>query len=75
MELSVGKVDDLIKTYDDANGAWRFIKIDERFGKQLTIIEDTLSRLGLLKNETKLYFYLARIGEKKAAEIAEAVSP
>ena len=33
-----------------------------------------MSRFGLLKNEIKVYLYLARAGEKKAGEIAEAIS-
>jgi sugar-specific transcriptional regulator TrmB len=38
------------------------------------MIEETLSRFGLLKNEIRVYLYLARAGEKKAGEIAEAIS-
>jgi sugar-specific transcriptional regulator TrmB len=34
----------------------------------------TLSRFGLLKNEIKVYLYLARTGDVKAGDIAEAIS-
>ena len=50
------------------------VKKDQSFNKQLTTIEETLSRFGLLKNEIKVYLHLARAGEKKAGEIAEAIS-
>jgi sugar-specific transcriptional regulator TrmB len=53
---------------------WKFIKKDSGFSRQLMMIEDTLSRFGLLKNEIRVYLYLARAGEKKAGEIAEAIA-
>jgi sugar-specific transcriptional regulator TrmB len=74
MGLSMEKVDDLIKIRDEANESWKFVKRDKGLTEQLIVIEDTLARLGLLKNEVRVYLYLARSGEKKAAEIAEAIS-
>jgi sugar-specific transcriptional regulator TrmB len=75
MELAVQKGNsDLIRVYDDKSDAVKFVKRDKGFNKQLTTIEETLSRFGLLKNEIKVYLYLARVGEKKAGEIAEAIS-
>jgi sugar-specific transcriptional regulator TrmB len=65
---------DLIKIYDEKSEAWKIVKKDKSFTKQLSTIEETLSRFGLLKNEIKVYLYLARSGEKKASEIAEAIS-
>jgi len=50
MELAMEKIDDLIKVYDDENESWKFVKRDKGLGKQLVMIEDTLSRVGLLKN-------------------------
>ena len=73
MELSMEKLDDLIKVYDEKNESWKFIKRDKGFNKQLMMVEDTLSRFGLLKNEIRVYVYLARAGERKAAEVAEAI--
>ncbi len=74
MELSMEKLDDLIKVYDEKNESWKFVKRDKGFNKQLMMVEDTLSRFGLLKNEIRVYVYLARAGERKAAEVAEAIS-
>lgn len=69
------KPNDLIKKiYDEKSEAWKIVKKDRNFTKQLSTIEETLSRFGLLKNEIKVYLYLARSGEKKASEIAEAIS-
>ncbi len=65
---------DLMKVYDKDTEAWKLIKKDRSFNKQLTTIEETLSRFGLLKNEIRVYLHLARAGEKKAGEIAEAIS-
>jgi sugar-specific transcriptional regulator TrmB len=73
MELSMEKLDDLIKVYDEKNESWKFVKRDKGFNKQLMMVEDTLSRFGLLKNEIRVYVYLARAGERKAAEVAEAI--
>jgi sugar-specific transcriptional regulator TrmB len=74
MEQSLENVDDLIRVYDQNNETWKFVKRDKAFVKELMTIEDALSRFGLLKNEIRVYVYLARAGEKKAAEIAEAIS-
>jgi sugar-specific transcriptional regulator TrmB len=75
MELAVQKDNsDLIKVYDDKNDSVKFVKRDKGFSRQLLTIEETLARFGLLKNEIKVYLYLARAGEKKAGEIAEAIS-
>jgi sugar-specific transcriptional regulator TrmB len=74
METSPETTDDLIRVYDEKSDAWRFVKRDKGFNRQLMVIEDTLSRFGLLKNEIRVYVYLARVGEKKASEIAEAIS-
>ncbi|MGD0027830.1 MAG: helix-turn-helix domain-containing protein [Candidatus Bathyarchaeia archaeon] len=73
MGLSMELTDDIIKVYDEKSEAWKFVKKDKGL-KQLTLVEDTLSRFGLLKNEIRVYLYLARSGEKKASEIAEAIS-
>jgi HTH-type transcriptional regulator, sugar sensing transcriptional regulator len=66
--------DVLMKVYDKQTEAWKLVKRDQNYSKQLTTIEDTLARFGLLKNEIRVYLYLARSGEKKAGEIAESIS-
>jgi sugar-specific transcriptional regulator TrmB len=74
MELATEQIDDLVKLYDEKNEVWKFVKRDTGASRQLLIIEDALSRYGLLKNEIRVYLYLARFGERKAAEVAEAIS-
>ena len=64
----------LMKVYNKQTDAWKLIKKDQSYNKQLTTIEETLTRFGLLKNEIRVYMYLARAGEKKAGEIAESIS-
>ncbi len=66
--------DELMKIYDKQTDAWKVAKKDQNFNKQLSTIEETLARFGLLRNEIRVYMYLARAGEKKAGEIAEAIS-
>jgi sugar-specific transcriptional regulator TrmB len=67
--------DALMKVYNKQTDAWIMVKKDLSFTKQLTTIEETLTKFGLLKNEIRVYMYLARAGEKKAGEIAESISP
>jgi sugar-specific transcriptional regulator TrmB len=75
MELAVeAHNSELEKVYDEKTDCVKFVKRDKGFNKQLSTIEETLARFGLLKNEIKVYLYLARVGEKKAGEIAEAIS-
>ena len=74
MELTVEQNDDLVRVYDDKNEVWKFVKRDRGAGRQLLMIEETLSRYGLLKNEIRVYLYLARFGQKKAGEVAESIS-
>jgi sugar-specific transcriptional regulator TrmB len=75
MELALEtRNSDVIKVYDEKSDSFKFVKRDKGFSKQLCTIEETLSKFGLLKNEIKVYLYLARVGEKKAGEIAEAIS-
>lgn len=74
MELSVEKSEKVIKLYDENTGVWRFVRKDKGPSKSIEIIEKALRRLGLSKNETKVYIHLARTGEHKASEISEALS-
>jgi len=73
MEIALEKTPSLVKMHND-NDALKLVKRDKGFTKQLSTIEETLARFGLLKNEIKVYLYLARAGEKKAGEIAEAIA-
>ena len=75
MELAFEKENtDLVRVHDQESDAYRFVKRDKGYNKQLSTIEEVLSRFGLLKNEIRVYLYLARVGKKKAGEIAEAIS-
>ncbi|MEM3695973.1 MAG: helix-turn-helix domain-containing protein [Candidatus Bathyarchaeia archaeon] len=74
MELTVDKTQNIVKLYDENSGMWRFVKTDKGPPKSLEIIEKALHRLGLSKNEIKVYIYLARTSEHKASEISEALS-
>jgi sugar-specific transcriptional regulator TrmB len=74
MELAMEKPLDLIRVYDEKADACKIVKRDKGFNKQLSVVEETLTRFGLLKNEIKVYLYLARAGERKAGEIAESIS-
>ncbi len=65
---------DLMKVYDKQTETWKLVKKDQPYNKQILAIEETLLRFGLLRNEIKVYLHLARAGEKKAGEIAEAIS-
>ena len=74
MELSMDTKEFLTKVYDKDSESLKFIRKDRTYSKELLTIEETLSKFGLLKNEIKIYLFLARSGEKKAGEIAEAIS-
>ena len=74
MELSVEKPESIEKLYDENSGLWKFVRIDKGPTKSVEIIEKTFCRLGLSKNEVKVFMYLARTGEHKASEISEALS-
>jgi len=64
----------IVKVYSKQAEVWKLVKKDQSYDQQLTIIEETLTKFGLLKNEIRVYMYLARAGERKAGEIAESIS-
>ncbi len=66
-------MENVMKVYNKGSDQYKLVKMDQTVTKQLTTIEDTLGHFGLLKNEIRVYLYLARAGEKKAGEIAEAI--
>jgi len=74
MELSVEKPKSIEKLYDENSGLWKFVRIDKGPTKSVEVIEKTFCRLGLSKNEVKVFMHLARTGEHKASEISEALS-
>jgi sugar-specific transcriptional regulator TrmB len=64
----------VIKLYDENTGAWKFVRKDKGPLKSIGLIENMFQKLGLSKNEIKVYVYLARSKERKASEISEALS-
>jgi len=74
METLTAKPNDLVKLYDDRSGLWRFVRKDKGPFKSLEIIDNTLRKLGLSKNQIRVYLYLARSGVRKASEVSEAIS-
>jgi sugar-specific transcriptional regulator TrmB len=65
---------DLIRVHDEKADSWRIVCREKGPNKQLEIMHDALARYGLSQNEIRAYVYLAEADEKKAAEIAEAIS-
>ncbi len=76
MTLTMEKLEkqELTKVYNKQTEAWKLVKRDQSYNKQISTIEETLLRFGLMKNEVKVYLHLARAGEMKAGDIAEAIS-
>jgi len=64
----------VVKLYDENTGAWKFVRNDKGPLKSIELIENMFHKLGLSKNEIKVYVYLARSRERKASEISEALS-
>lgn len=71
--MATEKTEELMRMYDETSGAWKFVKKDKGPLKDVEIIEHTLLKLSLSKNEVRAYLYLARYGERKASEISEAL--
>ncbi|MGB8780339.1 MAG: helix-turn-helix domain-containing protein [Candidatus Bathyarchaeia archaeon] len=74
MALSMMKPRDLIRVHDEKADPWRIVCREKGPNKQLEIMHNALARYGLSQNEIRAYVYLAKADEKKAAEIAEAIS-
>jgi sugar-specific transcriptional regulator TrmB len=63
-----------VRTSGDRLNVQRFVRKDAKENKQIELLESTLTEYGLSKSEAKAYLYLAMAGEKKASEIARAIS-
>ena len=74
METAVEDSEEVVKLYDEHAGVWKFVRKDRGPQKSIEIIETMLQRLGLSKNEIRVYVYLARFRERKASEISEVLS-
>lgn len=73
MSLMMDK-QELVKVFDKRSESYKLVRKDQTYDKQISTVEETLSRFGLLKNEIRVYLHLARSGEMKAGELAEAIS-
>lgn len=72
-KMAIEKTEELVRLYDETAGVWKFVKKDKGPLKSVEIVESALLKLGLSKNEVRVYLYLARYGERKASEISEAL--
>jgi len=74
METLTAKLDDVVRLQDDKTGVWKFVRKDKGPFKSLEMIDNTLRKLGLSKNQIRVYLHLARSGVRKASEVSEAIS-
>ncbi len=74
MEPPVKKPDSVVRLYDEKAKLYKFVMKDKGPLQSLDAIENTLAKLGLSKNEIRVYIYLARTGMLKASEISEVIS-
>lgn len=74
MEVMVEDPQKVVRLYDEGTGAWKFVRKDKGPLKSIELIESMFQKLGLSKNEIRVYVYLARSKERKASEISEALS-
>jgi len=74
VETIVEEPQRVVKLYDENTGVWKFVRKDKGPLKSIDAIENMLHRLGLSKNEIRVYVYLARFRERKASEISEVLS-
>lgn len=74
MEIVAKKPETVVRLYDEKAGLYKFVMKDKGSLGSLEAIKRALRKLGLSKNEIKVYIYLARTGMRKASEISEAIS-
>ncbi|MCK4498630.1 helix-turn-helix domain-containing protein [Candidatus Bathyarchaeota archaeon] len=74
LETVVEDRENVVKLYDESTGAWKFVRKDRGPLRSIELIEKTFQKLGLSKNEIRVYVLLARSRERRASEISEALS-
>jgi len=74
METIVESPQKVVKLYDESTGVWKFVRKDRGPTSSIELVENMFQKLGLSKNEIRVYVYLARSRERKASEISEALS-
>jgi len=61
------------RMYDENLGIWKVVRKDRGSYKSIELIETMLQKLGLSKNEIRVYIFLARSRERKASEVSEVL--
>lgn len=74
METLAKPSETVVKLYDEKAGLYKFVMKDKGPLKSLETIEGALQKLGLSKNEIRVYIFLARSGMLKASEVSEVIS-
>ena len=74
MEILKEKPERIVSLYDEDARVWKLLSGNKEPLKSLRTIEDALLKFGLLRNEIRVYIYLARSGMRKAREISDALS-
>ena len=71
--MAIEETVEVVKLHDENTGNWKFIRKSMEQSRSAEIIEKALCRLGLSKNDVRVYLYLARFEERKASEISDAL--
>jgi len=74
METLAKPSETVVKLFDEKAGLYKFVIKDKGPRKPLEAIESTFQKLGLSKNEIRVYIHLARSGMLKASEVSEVIS-
>jgi sugar-specific transcriptional regulator TrmB len=74
MEYAPEETCNIVKMYNESSQTYKFIKHAEAPTKSMEEIETMLHRLGLSKNEIRVYLRLAHVHESKASEISESLN-
>ena len=74
MEFVVEETRNIRKVHNENGQTYKFVTQIEPPAKSIEIIETMLHRLGLTKNEIRVYLKLAHFNESKASEIAESLN-
>lgn len=73
LETIVDDSNRVVKLYDENIGTWKLVRRDKGPTRSIEVIENMLQKLGLSKNEIRVYVFLARSKERKASEISDAL--
>ena len=74
LTLSVQKPNGFSRMPGGKSDVYRLVRKEKEEYAQTEIIKSALVEYGLSENETEVYLHLARKGESKASEVAEAIS-